>query len=98
MNRFQVTKGKEAAFEDVWRGRDSRLSEMDGFIEFRLLKGPVGDDHTLYASHTIWASEAAFKAWTTSQQFRDAHKNAGSNDGLYLGHPRFEGFSPVEGI
>ncbi|MGO4838382.1 antibiotic biosynthesis monooxygenase, partial [Rhizobiaceae sp. 2RAB30] len=26
-----------------------------------------------------------------------AHKNAGQNKVLYLGHPQFEGFSVVEG-
>ncbi len=31
---------------------------------FHLLRGPGGDDHTLYASHTIWQSRAAFEAWT----------------------------------
>src|ERR1700741_4487945 len=29
------------------------------FVEFHLLKGPEADDHTLYASHTVWQSRAA---------------------------------------
>ncbi|MEM9013328.1 MAG: antibiotic biosynthesis monooxygenase [Pseudomonadota bacterium] len=97
MNRFRVVKGKESDFEEVWRGRDSRLSEMEGFKEFHLLRGPEADDHTLYASHTIWADRASFEAWTRSQQFRDAHKDAGQNKPLYLGHPDFEGFEAVSG-
>ena len=97
MNRFKVVKGKEQAFEDVWRSRDTRLSEMKGFVDFHLLRGAEAEDHTLYASHTIWASQADFEAWTRSEQFRDAHKNAGQNKPLYLGHPQFEGFSSVIG-
>ena len=97
MNRFKVVKGQEDAFEDVWRGRDKRLSEMAGFIDFHLLRGPAAEDHTLYASHTIWESEEDFKAWTRSQQFRDSHKNASQNAALYLGSPEFEGFSAVSG-
>ena len=97
MNRFRVAQGKESQFEDVWRARDRRLSDVPGFKQFHLLRGPAAEDHTLYASHTIWESEAAFLDWTRSENFRAAHKDAGGNKGLYLGHPQFEGFEPVEG-
>jgi heme-degrading monooxygenase HmoA len=98
MNRFKVVPGSEAAFEAVWRGRKSRLGEMAGFRSFHLLRGPTTESHTLYASHTVWASEAAFRAWTTSEQFRAAHRDAGQNKPLYLGHPEFEGFASVDGV
>ena len=99
MNRFKVQKGSEEAFENIWKGRDSKLSEMAGFKQFHLLRGPVNEaeGYTLFASHTVWASEEDFTAWTMSENFRAAHRNAGSNDALYLGHPQFEGFSVVEG-
>ncbi len=92
MNRFKVAKGSEADFEQVWTSRDSHLDKVPGFIEFHLLKGPEAEDHTLYASHTIWANYAAFEAWTKSDAFRAAHRSAGDNKPLYLGHPQFEGF------
>lgn len=92
MNRFRVAKGQEEAFEEVWLTRDSKLHTLPGFVEFHLLKGPESDTHTLYASHTVWESRAAFEAWTKSQAFRDAHKGAGNRKGLYLEHPQFEGF------
>jgi hypothetical protein len=50
---------------------------------------------TLYASHTVWESHDHFVDWTKSQNFRDAHKNAGTNKGMYAGHPQFEGFESV---
>ncbi len=92
MNRFRVAKGSEAAFEQVWMSRDSHLDKVPGFIEFHLLKGPEAEDHTLYASHTVWQNHAVFEAWTKSEAFRAAHHKAGDNKPLYLEHPQFEGF------
>ena len=55
---------------------------------------PEVEDHTLYASHTVWQSKAAFEAWTKSEEFRAAHARAGNDTTgpLYLEHPKFEGF------
>lgn len=97
MNRFKVQHGKEEAFEQVWRERDTHLRDMPGFKEFHLLRGPEAEDHTLYSSHTVWASRADFEAWTKSEAFRKAHANAGENGHMYLGHPQFEGFEVVLG-
>ncbi len=98
MNRFQVVRGEERAFEQVWLSRDTHLADVPGFVEFHLLRGPEFEDHTLFASHTIWRSKADFEAWTTSEAFRAAHRNAGDNKPLYLGHPRFEGFEVVQTV
>ncbi len=95
MNRFRVSPDHTEAFETVWRERDSRLTEVPGFVEFHLLKGPQAEDHVLYASHTIWRSRADFEAWTQSDAFRQAHKGAGDHKGMYLGHPQFEGFDTI---
>ena len=96
MNRFKVARGKEADFETVWRSRESYLHELEGFVEFSLLKGPERDDHTLYSSHTLWRNRENFRAWTTSDQFRKAHARAGNDRPLnILGHPEFEGFEVV---
>jgi heme-degrading monooxygenase HmoA len=98
MNRFKVQKGSEAAFEAVWLNRDSQLAEVPGFIEFNLLRGPEQEDHTLYASHSVWASRGHFEDWTRSEAFRAAHRNAGTNQPLYLGHPQFEGFEVLQTV
>jgi heme-degrading monooxygenase HmoA len=97
MNRFKVVKGEEAAFEQVWASRKTRLDEMKGFITFHLLKGPEKEDHTLYSSHTTWASKEDFTAWTKSEQFRESHRSAGQPRAtpIFLGHPEFEGFETV---
>ncbi len=98
MNRFQVKRGMESAFEAVWANRETYLDRVDGFVEFSLLRGPEAEDHTLYATHTIWAGRPQFEAWTRSEEFRKAHSRAGNSTGesLYLGHPRFEGFEVIQ--
>ena len=67
-------------------------------VSFHLLRGPVRDDHVLYASHTLWRDKADFEAWTRSEAFRLAHRDAGQNRPLYLGHPEFEGFEVIQEI
>jgi heme-degrading monooxygenase HmoA len=98
MNRFRVVRGAEAEFEQVWRKRDTHLRAVPGFLSFHLLRGPERDDHTLYASHSCWRSRADFEAWTRSEAFRLAHRAAGGNRPLYLGHPEFEGFDIIQSV
>lgn len=95
MNRFSIAPGFEGDFEDLWKKRDSYLSEVPGFKSFALLKGPVYGDRVLYASHTIWESRKAFEAWTRSSHFRKAHAQKRAPKGTYLGHPNLELFEAV---
>jgi heme-degrading monooxygenase HmoA len=98
MNRFKVIKEERRAFEDLWVKRQSYLSEVKGFQAFHLLRGPEREDHVLYSSHSIWASQENFTEWTKSEQFRAAHQHAGEHKPLTLGHPEFEGFEVVQTI
>ncbi len=98
MNRFKVIKAEASAFELLWLSRESHLQELKGFVAFHLLRGPEREDHVLFASHTVWASQEDFLAWTRSEQFRAAHHSAGSSKPLTLGHPEFEGFEVVQTI
>lgn len=95
MNRFRIARGREQDFIDLWRQRETHLDTVPGFREFHLLRGPTGDDATLFASHSIWDSRDAFDAWTRSEAFRKAHAHAGAAKGIYLGPPQFEGFDVV---
>ena len=95
MNRFKILIGKEKEFENIWKSRDTFLDKVPGFKNFNLIKGKSNDEYTLYASHSIWDSEESFINWTKSEEFRMAHKNAGGNKHLYLGHPEFEGFNKI---
>lgn len=101
MNRFHIAKGHEEDFETLWRERDSHLEDVPGFERFHLVKNsdpktsPEGEPYTLYASHTVWTTEADFRAWTESEAFKKAHAQARAPAGTYLGHPIFEGFETV---
>lgn len=98
MNRFKVIKDEQKAFVDIWLTRESRLDEVKGFITFHMLRGPEREDHVLYSSHTLWATQEDFIAWTKSEQFRAAHKQAGDRKPLTIGHPEFEGFEIIQTI
>ena len=94
MNHFSVVPDRASEFEERWRTRESYLSEVPGFREFHLLRGPIEDGALLFASHSIWDDEAAFRAWTESESFRKAHAQ-GSVAGVLLGPPKFVGWQVV---
>lgn len=95
MNRFRIHHGFEEGFEQMWRERESYLTQVPGFKAFRLLKGPDDGECRLYASHTTWASQADFDAWRESEHFHKAHAQAKAPAGTYAGHPVFEGFEVI---
>ncbi len=96
MNRFRVVEGKEQAFIDVWKARDSYLDEVPGFTSFNLLKGNTDEGVTLFTSHSVWQDREAFENWTQSEAFRKAHANAGSSPkDIYAGPPKLELFEAV---
>ena len=98
INRFKVHAGQEAAFEELWLSRESRLNELDGFVSFHLLKGATTDTHTIYLSHTMWRDEAAFQGWARSQAFRSSHKGAGGHGAIYDGPPVLETYVALQSI
>lgn len=96
MNRFKVRLGHEAEFEGIWERREGRLKGVPGFIEFKLLRGASFDDHTLFSTHTLWASRNDFEAWTQSDAFRQAHRSAGNHSHIYLTGPHLECFEVLQ--
>lgn len=99
MNRFKITAGSEEEFENLWKNRDSRLHEMPGFVEFKLLRGETNKNqsYTLYVSHSTWEREDDFRGWTKSENFRNSHKDAGQNKAIYAGPPVLETFNTLIG-
>ena len=95
MNKFKIIKGKEEIFESIWKNRDSHLENVPGFKNFNLIKGKEEEEFVIYASHSTWESEKSFVAWTKSEAFKEAHKNAGQHREIYIGHPEFEGFNVI---
>lgn len=95
MNRFKIALGREREFIEIWRNRETFLDTVSGFREFHLLQGSTTENHTLFASHSVWDSRTSFEDWTRSEAFRNAHATAGSAKSIYLGPPQFEGFESV---
>lgn len=58
-------------FEELFGSRAHAIDRMPGFIDMQVLK-PNGEGEYLIVSH--WASEEAFKTWTTSPEFLEGHK------------------------
>ena len=83
MNNFQVAPGREAEFEARWRGRETLLDRVPGFLQFALLKGETEGE---YISHSLWESRAAFEAWTRSEAFAAGHRQ-GTVAGVLEGPP-----------
>ena len=96
MNRFKIKPGCEQTFIDIWKNRDTYLDTVPGFKSFNLLQGPINEDCTLFASHSVWESQQVFVNWTESEQVRKAHEGVGGkSQDIYLGPPQFEGFGAV---
>ena len=98
MNRFKVKRGSEEAFERLWLEREIHIDRVPGFVVFHLLRGATFDDHTLISSHTLWENRAAFEAWTRSDAFRAAHRDAFAGAPLVHGEPTFEGFEVIQEV
>jgi len=95
MNRFKIAIGREPDFEDIWKNRETHLGDVKGFQKFNLLKGSTNEDYTLYTSHSTWDSKSDFENWKKSEAFRRAHSGGGQHQGIYLGHPEFEGYEVI---
>jgi heme-degrading monooxygenase HmoA len=91
MNNFKVAPGKEADFEERWRGRESYLEQVPGFVEFALLKG---DEQGEYVSHSVWENRDAFVAWTQSEAFAAGHRQ-GNVAGVLEGPPHVKLYESV---
>ena len=88
MNRFRVNAGKEGAFEEMWRTRETYLDQVPGFVAFALLKNSdaAADGTTEFVSHSTWRSREDFDSWTNSESFTRGHAQ-GSVAGILAGHP-----------
>lgn len=58
-------------FEELFASRARSIDRMPGFVDMQVLR-PNGEGEYLIVSH--WASEEAFKSWTTSPEFLEGHK------------------------
>lgn len=76
MNRIAVRPEFREAFEDRFRARIREVDRMPGFVRNWVLR-PL-DPEDPYVVLTVWESEEAFEAWTSSEAFRRAHSHPGA--------------------
>ncbi|MEM9954493.1 MAG: antibiotic biosynthesis monooxygenase [Chloroflexota bacterium] len=94
-NRIPVNPEHAEAFEERFANRTSLVDGMDGFISFQLLRPKKEDDP--YVVMTFWESEAHFKAWTESEEFKQGHARSGTlPPQTFLGHPKIEMFEVIQ--
>ena len=95
MNRFTVKLEYEDAFVTLWKSRDSYLDGVDGFMSFNLLRGDEGDNVAVYATHTVWVDERAFRDWVKSDAFKKAHQGPRPDPAMFAEPNKMELFESV---
>jgi heme-degrading monooxygenase HmoA len=71
INAVEVPADRAEEFEARFAARAGAVESSDGFEAFELLR-PTGDA-TRYFVYTRWATEDAYQAWLSSQDFAKAH-------------------------
>jgi heme-degrading monooxygenase HmoA len=92
MNQFKIVEGKESAFEEIWKTRETHLQGVPGFVRFALLRGDTPGE---YLSHSTWESREAFTAWTQSEAFVAGHRQGNSLMGVLAGPPQVRTYEAV---
>jgi heme-degrading monooxygenase HmoA len=81
INHIPVATGREADFEKLFRERDRLVEKQSGFISLDILKpgtrsimgGKAESAGNEYQVLTRWKSEADFRAWVMSDDFKKSH-------------------------
>ena len=97
-NRFAVRADKGPKFEARWANRKSRLSHLQGFKYFHLMRRvTLNEDGTQtydeghkkdksnmgnYVSFTIWDNKSDFSRWRKGDAFKEAH--GGTSIGAFM--------------
>ncbi len=98
MNR-SVSQPARRRLQAVWKALGTLLSRRCRASSNSICCAATAcrEGYTLLFSKSAWETRDAFIAWTKSDNFRAAHRSAGENKAMYLGPPKFEGFTVVEG-
>lgn len=74
INVLNVPAERAAVLEERFANRAGEVDKQPGFEGFELLR-PTEPGQPYYV-YTRWASEEAFEAWTSSQDFSKGHAQA----------------------
>lgn len=95
MNRFAVKLEYEEVFVTLWKSRDTFMDGVRGFNSFNLLRGPEGDGKVVFATHTVWVDEQAFREWVKSDAFKKAHQGQRPDPKMFAEPSSLELFETV---
>jgi len=94
-NRIPVNPAHAAAFEERFADRASLVDGMPGFVSFQLLR--PSNDGDPYVVMTFWETEADFRNWTESDEFKEGHARSGSlPPETFTGHPKIEMYDVIQ--
>jgi heme oxygenase (mycobilin-producing) len=94
-NRIPVNPAHAQAFEQRFADRSNLVEGMPGFISFQLLRPQTENDP--YVVMTFWESEAHFRVWTESPEFKEGHARSGTlPKDTFAGHPKLEIFEVIQ--
>ncbi len=71
-NNIKIQKGKAHAVSERFKQRKG-IEQTPGFVRMQLQISTDEEEHDVLRVCTTWESEEAFKAWTQSDSFREAH-------------------------
>ena len=99
MNSFQGHEGRrERVRKRMAFARDSISTACPGFSSSICCADPSATITCSIPRTRYGRARTRSLAWTQSEHFRAAHRGAGENKPLYLGHPEFEGFERLQTI
>lgn len=77
MNSFVVDPDQDAAFHALWERTSRYFTGQPGFVSLRLHRAVSVDAPYRWVNVAIWDSEEAFRAATTTDEFRQVVTQAG---------------------
>ncbi len=63
---------------NAFRGSDEHMKQVEGCIDFKLLREAKGEGEPVFVAMTTWRDEESFRNWMQSDDFRKTHANAAS--------------------
>lgn len=77
INAVEVPADRAGEFEERFTKRAGQVEQSEGFEAFELLRPTEGGSK--YFVYTRWASEEAYQAWLSSQDFAKAHAHVAAD-------------------
>ena len=78
-NTLRVPAEHADHITNAFRGSDEHMTQLEGCIDFKLLREAKGEGEPVFVAMTTWRDEESFRTWMQSEDFRKAHANAANS-------------------